>query len=310
MEQAQSLEIRRFDFGGLTDFMVPTIVHQEEEPIAEAEETPPPPPAATFTEADMEAAREKAYQQGLEAGKAEVHSEQVALQHERDLAAQQQMAALSAQLQDAMDNVDALLQTHEQDIVQMAYAVAVKLAGASLAHDPFPVLQSMIAECLPAIIDQPNLHVRVHPDAVLKVKEMLHSALSGHSYEGRYVVKADDTLASGDIIIRWQSGEVGRLMDKMMQDINRHLPAPNPVWIEQHTPQVSPSSVASVIPRPTAQDSESISLAPSSIAAKPEKAETQDSTEISPPPTKQVTDTDKHKTLDDIRASLKQRKAT
>jgi flagellar assembly protein FliH len=150
--------------------------------------------------ADAEAV---AYRNGFGAAQAQAHAE--AEQH--IAAALGLIADMLERLSRGLDGVEARL---EIEAVEVAVAVARKLAPELIAREPFAEIAALATDCFRHLVSAPHIVVRVHDGIFAAAKEKLEDIAHGRGFEGRLVVLADPELAPGDCRIEWADGGVNR----------------------------------------------------------------------------------------------------
>jgi flagellar assembly protein FliH len=104
----------------------------------------------------------------------------------------------------------------ECEAVEVAVAVARKLAPALVAREPFVEISALASECFRQLIAAPHIVVRVNDALYAAAKEKLDDIVRARSFEGRLVVLAEPDIALGDCRIEWADGGVNR--DKAAAD--------------------------------------------------------------------------------------------
>jgi flagellar assembly protein FliH len=98
----------------------------------------------------------------------------------------------------------------ECEAVEVAVAVARKLAPALIAREPFAEIAALASDCFRQLVAAPHIVVRV-PDALYAVaREKLDDIVRARGFEGRLVVLAEPDMTPGDCRIEWADGGVNR----------------------------------------------------------------------------------------------------
>ena len=98
----------------------------------------------------------------------------------------------------------------EAEAVEVAVAVARKLAPELIAHEPFAELSALVTDCFRHVTASPHVVVRV-PDALYpQAHERLQDIARKVGFEGRLVVLAEPEMGPGDCRIEWADGGVTR----------------------------------------------------------------------------------------------------
>lgn len=98
----------------------------------------------------------------------------------------------------------------EAEAVEVATAVASKLAPQLIAREPFAELAALAAECFNHLVGAPHVVVRVNDALHLQARDRLEEIARAHGFAGRVVVLAEPDIATGDCRIEWADGGVAR----------------------------------------------------------------------------------------------------
>jgi flagellar assembly protein FliH len=148
-------------------------------------------------------AETRGYRNGFQAAEAEMKAETA-----RRLAiALEQIAEMLNIMAQGLKGIEARL---EAEAVDVAHAVAVKLAPALIAREPLAEIEALATGCFRQLLASPHVVVRVsdklYDAARAKLEEL--SQLTG--FEGRLVMLAEPDIAEGDCRIEWADGGVTR----------------------------------------------------------------------------------------------------
>ncbi|HEX3709411.1 MAG TPA: FliH/SctL family protein [Pseudolabrys sp.] len=162
-------------------------------------------PTITLVEAERRRADAEsiAYRNGFAAGQAQAQAE----------IAQNTAAALAViadgldRIHRALGNIEARL---ESEAVEVAVAVAGKLAPELIAREPFAEISALATECFRHLVKTPHVSVRISADLYAAGKDKLQEIAQARGFEGRLVVQPDASLAPGDCRIEWSEGGVNR----------------------------------------------------------------------------------------------------
>jgi flagellar assembly protein FliH len=184
------------------------------EATGEAEPPPPPPPAApSFTEEDLQLAREVAFEDGRGAGLAEA-----AEASDRMLAAA--MLALSTNMASLHDAQAEASDLNQRVAVRVAQAVLKKVLPAVCERHAFEEVTRVVEECLGHVLDEPRIIVRVSAPLVDPVRERIEAVALDHGFEGRVVVQPDARVVLGDCKVEWNDGGAERDQARLLRDID------------------------------------------------------------------------------------------
>ncbi len=98
----------------------------------------------------------------------------------------------------------------ECEAVEVAVAVARKLAPALIAREPFAEISALASDCFRQLVTAPHIAVRVNDALYAVAKEKLDDIVRARSFEGRLVVLAEPDIAPGDCRIEWADGGINR----------------------------------------------------------------------------------------------------
>ncbi len=153
--------------------------------------------------ARLAAAESAAYGRGRAEAQAEAQS-----QAERRLAeALERIARGLAAANQALAAIETRL---ECEAVDVAVAVAKKLAPALIAREPFAEIAALATDCFRQLVAAPHVAVRVNDVLYAAACEKLDAIMRAEGYEGRLVVLAEPTIAVGDCRIEWADGGINR----------------------------------------------------------------------------------------------------
>jgi flagellar assembly protein FliH len=140
-----------------------------------------------------------AYRKGFAAAKGEAE------QHAA--AALQRIAAALGELGRGLAAIEARL---EGEAVEVAVAVARKLAPVLIAREPFAEISTLAADCFRHLVAAPHVVVRVNEGHHERAREELERTTHAAGYAGRLVVLAEPDIAPGDCRIEWADGGAER----------------------------------------------------------------------------------------------------
>jgi flagellar assembly protein FliH len=104
----------------------------------------------------------------------------------------------------------------ECEAVEVAVAVARKLAPALIEREPFAEIAALASGCFRELIASPHIVVRVNESLYAAARERLEGIARAHGFEGRLVVLGEPGIAEGDCRIEWADGGINR--DKVAAD--------------------------------------------------------------------------------------------
>jgi flagellar assembly protein FliH len=162
-------------------------------------------PTITLVEAERRRAdaESTAYRKGFAAGEEKAKGDAA----QRAANALALMADGLEKLNRALAGIEARLETEAVDV---AVAVAGKLAPALIAREPFAEISALATDCFQHLVKTPHVVVRVGPEIYELAKEKLEAIAQARGFEGRLVVMSEEGLAAGDCRIEWADGGVAR----------------------------------------------------------------------------------------------------
>jgi len=98
----------------------------------------------------------------------------------------------------------------ECEAVEVAVAVARKLAPALIEREPFAEISALASNCFRELIASPHIAVRVNDSLYAAAREKLDDISRRHGFEGRLVVLGEPGIGAGDCRIEWADGGVNR----------------------------------------------------------------------------------------------------
>ena len=179
------------------------------------EQAPPPP---TFSEDELAAAKQLAYDDGFAAGKKEGL-------REVDRDAQEAQAALTKVVTNISDELGKLeegynnsLNNLQSSLGKLVITCADKVVIEALRKDPISDIQAMVESCLDGLFDTPEIVAVVHDD----IKPLLQGKLPAS-----ITIETDSSMALTDCKLNWKHGQATRNSDEIWQEIdsivNRHF---------------------------------------------------------------------------------------
>ena len=162
-------------------------------------------PTITLVEADRRRAdaESQAHRTGFAAGLAQAQNDTA----QRSAAALSQVADAMGRLTKALGDIEARL---ESEAIQVAIAVASKLAPELIAREPLAEISALATDCFSHLVKTPHVAVHIGAEVYDAAKAKLDEIASARGFEGRLVVMSDPIMAPGDCRIEWADGGVVR----------------------------------------------------------------------------------------------------
>ncbi|MBX6425955.1 MAG: flagellar assembly protein FliH [Variibacter sp.] len=161
--------------------------------------------SAAQHQAALAEAEARGFRKGHAAGRAEAEAETA-----RTLA--DAMAAAAAALDRLSRSLHAVEARMETEAVEVAVAVASKLAGELIRREPFAEIAALAADCFRHLVGAPHVVVRVGGAVFEEARTRLEEIAAACGFGGRLVVLAEPGLEAGDCRIEWADG--GAIRDR------------------------------------------------------------------------------------------------
>jgi flagellar assembly protein FliH len=162
-------------------------------------------PTITLVEADRRRAdaESQAYRQGFSAGEKQAQDDAA----ERTAAALGMIADAMERLERSLAGISARLET---EAVEVAVAVATKLAPELIARESFVEISALATESFNHLVKAPHVVVHIGAEIYETAKAKLQEIANARGFEGRLVVLSDPAMVPGDCRIEWADGGVAR----------------------------------------------------------------------------------------------------
>jgi flagellar assembly protein FliH len=98
----------------------------------------------------------------------------------------------------------------ECEAVEVAVAVARKLAPSLIEREPFAEISALASGCFRELVAAPHIVVRVNEGLYAAAREKIDDIARAHAFAGRLVVLGEPNIAAGDCRIEWADGGVHR----------------------------------------------------------------------------------------------------
>ncbi len=187
----------------------------------------------TFSEAEVAAARQEAYAEGQQAGRAEVIQ---GLEQACELS----LKTIAGSLENLLSQHAALTEEVTQKALTATAAVCRKVLPIMSERHVLQEIEGFIVECLGIVIEEPRVVVRV-PDKLLeKLRERIDALASAHGFAGKVVLLGDDAMGPDDCAVLWADGGAekngARLWDEVNEAIDRRLKDSRQAGVAQAPP--------------------------------------------------------------------------
>jgi flagellar assembly protein FliH len=136
-------------------------------------------------------------------------AQRLAAASEREASSFQRIANTLDTIATGLKTIEARL---EAEAVEVAVAVAKKLAPELIVREPFSEIAALAKRCFGDLITAPHVVVRVNDGLYVTVRGKLEEIARARGYEGRLVVLGEPEIEIGDCRIEWADG--GMLRDR------------------------------------------------------------------------------------------------
>ncbi|MEZ5822712.1 MAG: FliH/SctL family protein [Bradyrhizobium sp.] len=159
--------------------------------------------AATPAEiAEMVAEAEaRAYRAGYDAAQREAKVES----DRRTALALEEIAIAITAIAARVNGIESRMETEAVDV---AVAVARKLCAELIAREPLGEITALVSDCFSHLVATPHLVVRINDSLYDAARAQIERLAAHAGFEGRLVILAEPTIATGDCRIEWADGGV------------------------------------------------------------------------------------------------------
>ncbi len=168
----------------------------------------------TFTEDQMDAARDEGFEAGKEAGIREAAD------------------AIETKINDALSmiggNLEELFKRQTIDIADTfsdAVNIAVAIASKSFPHlneaHGFAEIERMVKEVLTEVLEEPRVIIHIHSSLKETLDDRISDMAKESNFEGQIIILEADDLGPGDCRVTWSSGSAERDMEGTLGKIDQ-----------------------------------------------------------------------------------------
>lgn len=159
-----------------------------------------------------EVAKTEAHTDGVELGRQQVLTEIEA----QTLESLNQIAQASHALFSQQAQLEASL---KQDMVQLAYAIAAKLAPSLIRQHPMAEIEALIQDCLATANREQHLVVRVSESVAEAVNDRLEAMKASTNFPGQIVLIGETGYGPQDCRVEWPDGGTERRYADVQKEI-------------------------------------------------------------------------------------------
>lgn len=186
----------------------------EKQPSEPAPEPEPPPP--TFSEEELNEAREEAYDAGRLAGIREAEAATGRL-------AAQAIQVVGGRLQELGRVLHEEAEARHRDSVRVAMAVAARVLPDLAQRNALGEVEELFRTCMGYLLEEPRVTVRLHDAMAEAAGERLEEIARHAGFEGRLQIIPDTAVPPGDCKVEWSEGGAERNMARLWQEIEAVL---------------------------------------------------------------------------------------
>lgn len=179
----------------------------------------------TFSEAELAAAQKLAQQEGYLKGMDDGYARGQAEHAQADREIQELVNRLAEQIQELLRDYHRFIDGQKRELPRLAVAIARKVAGSALAHDPTPVIEDMTQRCLQLAAGEPKIVVTVHESIASDIENRLIAAFAGCEEAGEIIISPSTEIAREDCRIEWKNGSAERTAGELWYEIDSIISA-------------------------------------------------------------------------------------
>lgn len=208
--------VQKFMFD--TQFDAPPPPPPEPEVAEIVEELPPEPPAPTFSEAELEDAKKRAWDdalaEGLRQGRAEALGgvEQVHVKL---------LETMTHKLADLLTEQAARFAQQREMTLRIALTIARKLMPAYAERHGLAEIEAAVTGMLGELGEEPRLVVRVADSQLDAVTIKIQREVDRRGFAGKVIFMGDPAMGPSDCLIEWADGGAGRDEQRLWGEIDR-----------------------------------------------------------------------------------------
>jgi len=120
----------------------------------------------------------------------------------------------------------------ETEAVDVAVAVARKLCSELIAAEPLAEITGLVSDCFSHLVSTPHLVVRISDSLYEEARERIEKLAKQSGFEGRLVILAEPSIATGDCKIEWADGGVvlerAAIESKINELVGRYMASRGP----------------------------------------------------------------------------------
>jgi flagellar assembly protein FliH len=169
-------------------------------------------------------AEARAYRAGYDAGQREAKAES----DRRGALALEEIAIAIKAIAARVNGIENRMETEAVDV---AVAAARKLCAELIAREPLGEITALVSDCFSHLVATPHLVVRINDSLYEAARAQIERLATHAGFEGRLVILAEPTIATGDCRIEWADGGVvldrAAIEAKISELVGRYLASRN-----------------------------------------------------------------------------------
>lgn len=167
-----------------------------------------------YSEAQLEEAKAESFEAGKQEGAREAAS---TIEKETLMTLQ----AISLNITDIFSHQEQANNGLLRDGISIASSIVRKLFPAMNEQNALSEIERLVEHTLLRLIEEPRVVIRVNPDLIPSLSERVEGLKAGAGYEGRIVLKEDDSIVFGDCRMEWGDGSAARNVSSLWQSIDQ-----------------------------------------------------------------------------------------
>jgi len=204
-----------FDDVKLMEEIVQEEIEEEKAASGEVEEEPEPE-VPTFSEEEVETARQEGYTAGKESGVQETLAG-----IENNIS--QSLNMISSEISGIVRHQTEFNTQLESDATNLALSICRKLFPSLNEEGKLHEVSEMAKDMLGQLLEEPRISVRVEPELIAPLKEKLDPFLVSQGYKGVLSIREDETLPVGGCKIEWSNGQAERNPEQVFDEIEESI---------------------------------------------------------------------------------------
>ncbi|MDH3700680.1 MAG: FliH/SctL family protein [Alphaproteobacteria bacterium] len=194
-------------------FLFETSFDADPEVDAQTEQEEELPPEPTFSQEELDAARQDGYRDGHDAG-------MVAALDSVEAATAAHLESIWSLLPRIEQAQTAAHEKLSRDGVSLATAVTAKILPTLAMRHGTDEIEALVIDCLSRLVEEPKITVLVGPDAGAALAEKLDELVEKSGFEGRFIVRTEAEMGPADCRLEWGDGTAARNLDAVWSEID------------------------------------------------------------------------------------------